>query len=423
MRGIAAGEVGGASRHLDRNLRNPAEETRARLLRQHQPDIFGVFQRQRNRQQLFHVTHFRIKFSEKAERFRHFAEEQLEIQLPFRHRKIGDVMKHPAFEHLPHAHPFSGKSPQRGVGEIRFLEFVRIEEFRCRKRRQRRVHRPPQRAQPERFGVEVRRHHRQVHQQRRHSGGRIPPPLEKHRGVGQRRLEFLIVARSPFRRHPGFVEDAAQHAAKLFALVAQRPLDQHLHLDRPVGGAARRILRADVEHSRLKLPFDAAGADMRERTERPDDEDRITFPVHQRPLDGELDRRLDVAVDELPHRGGIERMNLLTGQPGVKRRVAGGVFPDADHDAAAFGVRQREAVADDLAFRLPGHLRPAERGLVVEHVGFHAAPDQLDEIVRRFFRPLLHSFIPGRRRRDRSGACSSRNWRPPLSADWSSSGG
>jgi len=129
---------------------------------------------------------------------------------------------------------------------------------------------------------------------------------------------------------------------------------------------------------------------VRERPERPDHEDRIAFPVHHRALDDQLDRRLDVAVDKLPDGGRVERVDLFTVEPGVDRRVAGGVFADADHDAAALGVGQRETVADDFALRLTAHLRPAQRRLVVEYVGLDAAADQLDEIIRRFSGQFLH---------------------------------
>ena len=84
--------------------------------------------------------------------------------------------------------------------------------------------------------MEARRSHRQIHEKRRNAGRRILPPLEEDGGVCNGGLELLVALR--LGRHAVFVENAAQHAAELFALVPQRALNQHLHLDRPVGRPA-----------------------------------------------------------------------------------------------------------------------------------------------------------------------------------------
>lgn len=216
--------------------------------------------------------------------------------------------------------------------------------------------------------------------------------LKKTAGVRDGGLELLVALR--LGRHAVFVENAAQHAAELLALVPQRALNQHLHLDRPVGRPARCIRRADIENAGLKLAFDAARADMRQRPERAHHEDRIPPAVDDRTLDGEFDRRLDVAVHELADGGRVEGVDLFAGEAHVDRRMPGGVLPHADDDAAALRIRQREAVAHDLSLRLPGHFRPAERRFVVQHVGFDAAVDEFGEIVRKFSGQLIHRKSP-----------------------------
>lgn len=80
MGGLAAGEIGGAAGHLNRNFRNPADKLRARLFGQKEPYILGVFERERERQQLFGITELRVQIAEETERLGDLADKQCEFE-------------------------------------------------------------------------------------------------------------------------------------------------------------------------------------------------------------------------------------------------------------------------------------------------------------------------------------------------------